>query len=82
MVKYKFVLCCLKKKYSPEPQTNWFINGSSILLIDNRAVQLYNYGKSLIINNVTIEDKGTYTCSVYNGVGQNQSYNIELDVLG
>lgn len=66
--------------HSPLPQTVWHKGGQPLLSTDR--VTQGNYGKSLIIKVVDFEDQGTYTCEVSNGVGDSQSYSINLKVLG
>lgn len=63
---------------TPLPQTVWKKNNDSIQL--SERVTQGNYGKSLEIQHLTFEDRGTYTCEVSNGVGRAQSYSISLDV--
>uniref|UniRef100_A0ABD2WQQ1 Neuroglian n=1 Tax=Trichogramma kaykai TaxID=54128 RepID=A0ABD2WQQ1_9HYME len=64
---------------TPLPQTVWSKDGQRIS--PNGRIVEGNYGKSLVIKSVNFEDEGTYTCDVSNGVGQSQSYSINLEVL-
>ncbi|XP_050520545.1 neuroglian isoform X2 [Daktulosphaira vitifoliae] len=64
---------------TPLPETIWLKDGKQIQ--PNERVTTGNYGKSLVIRKVLLEDRGKYTCEVSNGVGSPQSYNIELDVM-
>ncbi|EAA45046.5 AGAP000720-PA [Anopheles gambiae str. PEST] len=63
---------------TPLPETVWTKNGRAIVW--NDKIQQDNYGKSLKIRRVSSEDAGTYTCEVSNGVGQADSYSINLAV--
>jgi hypothetical protein len=63
---------------TPLPQVVWTKNGKSIPW--NERITQGHYGKSLIINDVTFEDEGSYTCDISNGVGKTQSYSISLKV--
>ncbi|XP_055709240.1 neuroglian isoform X1 [Phlebotomus papatasi] len=64
---------------TPLPQTVWTKNGQAIFWSDR--VSQGNYGKSLVIKHATFEDAGSYTCEASNGVGNAQSYSINLQVL-
>lgn len=64
---------------TPLPQTVWFKNGRPLQVSDR--VSQGNYGKSLVIKHVTVDDEGDYTCEVSNGVGDARSYSINLKVL-
>lgn len=64
---------------TPLPQTLWTKNGRAIPWSDR--LQQNNYGKSLVIKHVQLDDAGSYTCEVSNGVGQADSYSINLEVL-
>ncbi|XP_035777597.1 neuroglian-like isoform X2 [Anopheles albimanus] len=63
---------------TPLPETVWTKNGRAIIW--NDKIQQDNYGKSLKIRRVSSEDAGTYTCEVSNGVGNADSYSINLAV--
>lgn len=63
---------------TPLPQTIWSKNGQPIHWGDR--ITQGNYGKSLIIRHATFEDAGEYTCEASNGVGNAQSYSINLKV--
>lgn len=63
---------------TPLPQTVWSKDGKAIHWSD-RITQA-NYGKSLLIRHVASEDKGTYTCDVSNGAGQQKSNTINLAI--
>lgn len=63
---------------TPLPQTVWTKNGKAISWSDR--VTQGNYGKSLIIRHTNLEDKGSYTCDVSNGAGQQQSTTINLEI--
>ncbi|KFB42062.1 AGAP000720-PA-like protein [Anopheles sinensis] len=63
---------------TPLPETVWTKNGKPIIWSDK--IQQDNYGKSLKIRRVTSEDAGAYTCEVSNGVGNADSYSINLAV--
>lgn len=63
---------------TPLPQTVWSKNGKPLHWSDR--ITQGNYGKSLIIRHATFEDAGSYTCDVSNGVGNAQSYSINLVV--
>ena len=63
---------------TPLPQTVWSKDGRPIAWSDR--ITQGNYGKSLIIKHTALEDKGSYTCDVSNGAGQQQSSSIILDV--
>ncbi|XP_052866871.1 neuroglian isoform X2 [Anopheles cruzii] len=63
---------------TPLPETVWTKNGRAIIW--NDKIQQDNYGKSLKIRRVASEDAGTYTCEVSNGVGNADSYSINLGV--
>jgi hypothetical protein len=63
---------------TPLPQTVWSKDGRSITW--NDRVTQGNYGKSLIIRHTSLEDKGSYTCEVSNGAGQQQSSTINLEI--
>jgi neuronal cell adhesion molecule len=63
---------------TPLPQTVWSKDGRAIAWSDR--VTQGNYGKSLIIRHVSSEDRGSYTCDVSNGAGQQQSNTINLEI--
>lgn len=63
---------------TPLPEIVWTKNGRPIPWSDR--VTQGNYGKSLIIRHSTFEDAGSYTCEASNGVGNAQSYSINLQV--
>lgn len=63
---------------TPLPQTIWSKNGKAIHW--NDRITQGNYGKSLIIRHTTFDDAGSYTCEASNGVGNAQSYSINLQV--
>ncbi|XP_037936247.1 neuroglian isoform X2 [Teleopsis dalmanni] len=64
---------------TPLPQTVWRKNGEPIKWSDR--ITQGNYGKSLVIRHAVFEDVGSYTCDVSNGVGNAQSYSINLQIL-
>ncbi|XP_065202283.1 neuroglian isoform X2 [Planococcus citri] len=64
---------------TPLPQTVWSKNGKALITSDR--ISQGNYGKSIEIKHVTQDDEGDYTCEVSNGVGEPQSYTINLSVL-
>ncbi|KAI4487248.1 hypothetical protein M0804_005397 [Polistes exclamans] len=64
---------------TPLPQTVWSKNGR--LIQSNDRIIQGNYGKSLIIKHVNFEDEGTYSCEASNGVGDANSYSINLQVM-
>lgn len=64
---------------TPLPQTVWMKNGQPIHWSDR--ITQGHYGKSLVIRHVAFDDTGVYTCDVSNGVGNAQSYSINLKVL-
>uniref|UniRef100_A0A6P7F591 Neuroglian-like n=1 Tax=Diabrotica virgifera virgifera TaxID=50390 RepID=A0A6P7F591_DIAVI len=64
---------------TPVPQIFWSKNGR-ILETSNRIRQT-NYGKSLLIKDVDINDAGTYTCEASNGVGEAHTNSIYLNVF-
>ncbi|XP_047984699.1 neuroglian-like [Leguminivora glycinivorella] len=63
---------------TPLPEIVWKKDGQTILWSDR--VKQINYGKTLVINPVTYEDEGAYTCEASNGVGSAQSHSINLSV--
>ncbi|KAM7349143.1 neuroglian isoform 1-T6 [Cochliomyia hominivorax] len=63
---------------TPLPQTVWKKNGGPIEWSDR--ITQGHYGKSLVIRHVNFDDNGTYTCDVSNGVGNAQSYSINLQI--
>lgn len=63
---------------TPLPQVIWSKDGKA-LNWDDRVKQ-NNFGKSIIIQNVTFDDVGTYTCEASNGIGSAQSHSIQLEV--
>lgn len=63
---------------TPLPQTIWSKDGKAIHW--NDRITQGNYGKSLIIRHATFEDAGSYTCEASNGVGNAQTYSINLKV--
>lgn len=63
---------------TPLPQTVWSKDGKPISWSDR--ITQGNYGKSLMIRHTALEDKGSYTCDVSNGAGQQQSTSINLDI--
>jgi neuronal cell adhesion protein len=62
---------------TPLPQTLWMKNGRPIPW--SERIQQNNYGKSIVIKHVQLDDAGSYTCEVSNGVGQADSYSINLE---
>lgn len=64
---------------TPLPTTEWSKNGKKFSSLD-RVVE-GNYGKSLIIRHVDLEDEGAYMCMASNGVGEQETYTINLQVL-
>ncbi|XP_037921152.1 neuroglian isoform X2 [Hermetia illucens] len=64
---------------TPLPQTVWSKDGQPIPWSDR--ITQGNYGKSLVIRHAIFEDAGAYTCDVSNGVGNAQSYSINLKIL-
>ncbi|XP_060803660.1 neuroglian [Amyelois transitella] len=63
---------------TPLPQVVWKKNGKTIL--SSSSITQDNYGKTLVIKYPGYEDQGTYTCEASNGVGEAQSYSIELEI--
>ncbi|XP_050669653.1 neuroglian [Leptidea sinapis] len=63
---------------TPLPQVVWKKDGRTIL--SSQRITQDNYGKTLVVKRAGYEDQGTYTCEVSNGVGQAQSYSIQLNV--
>ncbi|XP_036318841.1 neuroglian isoform X1 [Rhagoletis pomonella] len=63
---------------TPLPQTVWSKNGAPIQWSDR--VTQGHYGKSLVFRQASFDDEGTYTCDVSNGVGNAQSYSINLKI--
>ncbi|XP_062139817.1 neuroglian isoform X1 [Drosophila sulfurigaster albostrigata] len=63
---------------TPLPQTVWSKDNKRIEW--NDRITQGNYGKSLVIRHVSFEDAGKYTCDVSNGVGNAQSYTIDLKI--
>ncbi|XP_063707327.1 neuroglian isoform X2 [Culicoides brevitarsis] len=63
---------------TPLPQTLWMKNGRPIPW--SERIQQGNYGKSIVIKHMQLDDAGSYTCEVSNGVGQADSYSINLEV--
>ncbi|XP_065366259.1 neuroglian isoform X2 [Calliphora vicina] len=63
---------------TPLPQTVWKKNGGPIEWSDR--ITQGHYGKSLVIRHINFDDNGTYTCDVSNGVGNAQSYSINLQI--
>ncbi|XP_030378396.1 neuroglian [Scaptodrosophila lebanonensis] len=63
---------------TPLPQTVWSKNGRPIQWSDR--ITQGHYGKSLVIRQTNFDDEGTYTCDVSNGVGNAQSYSINLRI--
>ncbi|XP_037049599.1 neuroglian-like [Bradysia coprophila] len=66
---------------TPLPQIMWTKNGETIHWNDD-GIRQGNYGKSLIIDNAKLDDAGSYTCEVSNGVGNAQMHLINLEVHG
>ncbi|XP_055389470.1 neuroglian isoform X2 [Condylostylus longicornis] len=64
---------------TPLPQIVWKKDGRDLHW--NDRVTQGNYGKSLVIRRVNSDDAGSYTCEASNGIGNAQSYNINLRVL-
>ncbi|XP_068158953.1 neuroglian isoform X1 [Drosophila tropicalis] len=63
---------------TPLPQTVWSKDGHPIQWSDR--ITQGHYGKSLVIRQANRDDEGTYTCDVSNGVGNAQSYSINLKI--
>lgn len=63
---------------TPLPETVWKKDGKPIPWSDR--ITQGHYGKSLVIRNTKFDDEGTYTCDVSNGVGNAQSYSINLKI--
>ncbi|XP_013164622.1 PREDICTED: hemolin-like isoform X3 [Papilio xuthus] len=67
---------------SPSPNVTWMkdskriLNSTSRITIDNK-----NRGQVLIINDVKVEDEGTYTCIVRNKVNSPRRHQIEVIVV-
>ncbi|XP_014361278.2 hemolin-like [Papilio machaon] len=67
---------------SPLPNVTWMkdnkriLNSTSRITIDNK-----NRGQVLIINDVNVEDEGTYTCIVRNKVNAPRRHQIEVIVV-
>lgn len=65
---------------SPTVHVTWKINGTAINY--DKRVKEKNFGKSLLIRDTRLLDKGAYSCDVSNGMDDgNQSSLITVDVL-
>lgn len=62
--------------YRPSPEVTWLKNFRE-LVADGKRILLENY--KLTIKDVTLDDKGMYSCKINNEVSQ---ILINLDVLG
>lgn len=69
---------CIVMLGKPKPKLNWLRNGQ--LLRESDRVRLREPGR-IIITNVQEDDKGDYLCMASN-IGGNETYNVNLDVLG
>lgn len=63
---------------TPLPQVVWTKNGAPIQW--NDRVTQGHYGKSLIIDSIRSMDEGEYTCEASNGVGQAQTYSMNVAI--
>ena len=64
---------------SSELQYDWSRNTSSGQNVF--STNITTVGNFIIIKNVTVDDGGTYTCTVTNG-GGSSSYNIHITIIG
>lgn len=58
---------------------SWKINGTTINY--DKRIKEKNFGKSLLIRDTRLDDKGLYSCDVSDGANGNQSSLISVDVL-
>ena len=66
-------LTCIAKGY-PEPQITWY------KVEDNQEETFVGSGQQLSITDIRREDAGVYKCMAFNGVGMNDTREIEIDV--
>lgn len=62
----------------PKPKISWLRNGGLVRETDRLLLQ---DGNKIIITNAMEEDDGDYVC-VASNIGGNETYNVNLDVLG
>lgn len=60
---------------TPLPEIRWRKQGGALPW---GRTTYDNYGKTLVIKHVDLEDAGDYTCEASNGVGLAKSYSINL----
>nr|XP_015214260.1 PREDICTED: myosin light chain kinase, smooth muscle isoform X1 [Lepisosteus oculatus]XP_015214261.1 PREDICTED: myosin light chain kinase, smooth muscle isoform X1 [Lepisosteus oculatus] len=66
----------------PEPQVTWYKNGKTVIAGDRNVIEQSARGTfSLVIQGVTEEDSGKYTCEAVNDGGSRQ-VTVELTVEG
>uniref|UniRef100_A0A8C8R4T0 Myopalladin n=1 Tax=Pelusios castaneus TaxID=367368 RepID=A0A8C8R4T0_9SAUR len=83
MVAYEERLCRLDCKVSglPTPDLIWLLNGKPVLPDSTHKMLVRETGvHSLLIDPLTQNDAGTYTCIATNKTGQN-SFSLELSVV-
>jgi neuronal cell adhesion molecule len=80
------LFCIYASSSSDALNVSWSLNGTTINY--DKRLKERNFGKSLLIRDTRIEDRGTYTCDVVlatddedESASQNQSSLIMLDVL-
>lgn len=74
-------LDCDLVRGSPEPVFRWMHEGSLLSLVTEPNIRVQNGGQKLHVFNVQIVDRGSYSCSASNVVG-NSSKDFMLNVLG
>ncbi|XP_028917263.1 myopalladin isoform X2 [Ornithorhynchus anatinus] len=83
MVAHEGRLCRLDCKVSglPPPELTWLLNGQPVLPDTTHKMLIRETGvHSLLIDPLTQNDAGTYTCMATNKTGQN-SFSLELTVV-
>ncbi|XP_067908514.1 myopalladin isoform X3 [Heterodontus francisci] len=83
MIVHEGQICRLDCKVSglPNPDLMWLLNGKPILPnITHKMLVRENGIHSLLIDHLTAEDAGTYTCIATNKAGQS-SFSLELSVV-
>ncbi|KAK6759923.1 hypothetical protein RB195_021467 [Necator americanus] len=62
----------------PQPELKWYVNNTEITS-STENIELGNTGKFLKITNITLQDKGFYTCVAYNVAGNDTVlYNVDV----
>ncbi|VDM60010.1 unnamed protein product [Angiostrongylus costaricensis] len=62
----------------PRPEIKWFINGTEITST-TEGIELGNTGRFIKVNNVTLKDRGVYSCVAVNVAGNDTVfYNVEI----